>query len=132
MSSWRSSNVDEMVLASFIKKGPLLPKEEVHWRVLRVVGFVVIREAFVGMEPYKNLFWQIFSEQALSVGKLPRTKPMGGFALATTQVAQFIKFDEMSETSTIHGGLTPKGSIPIQELPRLEVPSSRLRLITMA
>ena len=56
MLSWRSSNVDEMVLAAFAKKGPLLPKEDAHWRVLSVVGFVVVREAFVGMEPYGNLF----------------------------------------------------------------------------
>ena len=52
MSGWRSSNVDEMVLAAFVEKGPLLPKEEAHWRVLSVVGFVVVREAFVGIEPY--------------------------------------------------------------------------------
>ena len=30
MSSWRSSNVDEMVLAAFAEKGPLPLKEEVH------------------------------------------------------------------------------------------------------
>ena len=51
MSSWRSSNVDEMVLAAFAEKGPLPPKEG-HWRVLHVTGFVTICEAFVGMEPY--------------------------------------------------------------------------------
>jgi len=56
MSSWRSSNIDEMVLVAFTEKGPLLPKEEAHWRVLSVVGFAVVREAFVGMEPYGNLF----------------------------------------------------------------------------
>ena len=56
MSSWRSSNVDEMVLAAFSEKGPLLPKEETHWRVLCVIGFVVVREAFVGMESYGDLF----------------------------------------------------------------------------
>ena len=51
-----------MVLAAFAKKGPLLPKEEAHWRVLSIVCFVVIREAFIGMEPYEKLFWRIFSE----------------------------------------------------------------------
>ena len=56
MSSWRSSNIDEMVLAAFIEKGPLLPKEEVNWRVLSVVGFAVIRDAFVRMEPYGKPF----------------------------------------------------------------------------
>ena len=56
MSSWRSSNIDEVVLAAFVEKGPLLPKEEAHWRVLSVVGFVVVREAFVGMEPYGDFF----------------------------------------------------------------------------
>ena len=57
MSSWRSFNVDEMVLSAFAKKGPLPPKEEAHWRVLSIVGFIVVHEAFVGMEPYRNLFW---------------------------------------------------------------------------
>ena len=56
MSSWRSSNVDEMVLATFAEKGPLLSKEEAHWRVLSIVGFAVIREAFIRMEPYGKLF----------------------------------------------------------------------------
>jgi len=57
MSSWRLSNVDEMVPAAFAKKEPLSPKEEAHWRVLRVVGFVVVHKAFIGMEPYGDLFW---------------------------------------------------------------------------
>jgi len=30
MSSWRSSNIDEMVWAAFIEKGPLPPMEERH------------------------------------------------------------------------------------------------------
>ena len=56
MSSWRSSNIDEMVLAAFIEKGPLPPKEEAHWRVLSIVNFVVVREAFIGMESYVGFF----------------------------------------------------------------------------
>ena len=56
MSNWRSSNIDEMVLAAFAEKGPLPPKEEAHWRVLSIVDFAVVREAFVGMEPYGKLF----------------------------------------------------------------------------
>ena len=56
MSSWRSSNIDEMESTAFAKKGPLPPKEEAHWRVLSVIGFVVVRKAFVGMEPYGDLF----------------------------------------------------------------------------
>ena len=46
--------------------------------------------------------------------------------LVAAQVGQFIKFDEMSETSTSHGGHTSVGSVPI------EVPLSGLQLITMA
>ena len=61
MSSWRSSNIDEMVLATFVKKGPLLLKEEAHWRVLSVIGFAVVREAFVRMEPYGDFFQRTFS-----------------------------------------------------------------------
>ena len=48
MSSWRSSNIDDMVRAAFTKKGLLPLKEEVHWRVLHIVGFVSICEAFDG------------------------------------------------------------------------------------
>jgi len=62
MSSWRSSNIDEMVLDTFAKKGPLPPKEEAHWRVLSIVGFAVVREAFIGMELYRKLFQRIFSK----------------------------------------------------------------------
>ena len=57
MLSWRSSNIDEMVSAAFAEKGPLPSKEEAHWRVLSVVSFAVVGEAFVGMEPYGKLFW---------------------------------------------------------------------------
>ena len=50
-----------MVSATFAEKGPLPPKEEAHWRVLSIVGFVVVREAFVGMDPYGGLLRRIFS-----------------------------------------------------------------------
>jgi len=126
MSSWRSSNVDEMVSVVFAGNGPLLPKEEAHWRVLSIVGFAVVCEAFVRMEPYGDFFRRIFSGQALSVGKPPRTAPMGGFALPAAQVGQFMKFDEMSETSISHGGHTSAGSAPVQ------VSLSGLQLIMMA
>jgi hypothetical protein len=39
--------------------------------------------------------------------------------LAAAQVGQFVKFDEMSETSSSHGKHTSAGSVPVQELPRL-------------
>jgi len=94
--------------------------------VLHVAGFITVCEAFVEMEPYGDFFWQIFSGRALSVGKPPRTTPMGGFTLVVAQVGQFIKFDEMLETSTSHGGHTLAGSIPV------EVPLLGLWLIMMA
>ena len=112
MSSWRSSNVDEMVSAAFAEKGLLWPKEEVQWRVLSVVGFVIVREAFVGMDPYGGLLWRIFSRRVLLVGKLLRTASMGGFAFAAAQIGQFMKLDEMSETSISHGGLSSVGNAP--------------------
>ena len=37
---------------------------------------------------------------------------MGGFALAAAQIGQFMKFDEMSETSINHGGHSSMGSAP--------------------
>ncbi|WVZ71611.1 hypothetical protein U9M48_020179 [Paspalum notatum var. saurae] len=45
--------------------------------------------------------------------------PIGYAHLAAAQVKQFIKFEEMSETSSSHGGHTSAGSVPVQELPRL-------------
>ena len=51
---------------------------------------------------------------------------MGGFTLAAAQIGQFMKFDEMSETSIGHSGHTSAGSVPV------EVPLSGLRLIMMA
>ena len=77
MSSWRSSNVDEMALATFTEKGPLPSKEEEHWRALHIAGLVTVCEAFVGMEPYGDFFRRIFSGRASSVGKLPGTTLMG-------------------------------------------------------
>ena len=112
MLSWRSSNVDEMVLAAFAEKGPLPPKEEVHWRVLSVVGFAIVREAFIGMEPYGKLFRRIFSRRVMLVGKPPGTTSMEGFALTAAQIGQFMKLDEMSETSISHGGLSSARSAP--------------------
>ena len=37
---------------------------------------------------------------------------MGTFALVATQIGQFMKFDEMSETSISHGGHSSAGSAP--------------------
>ena len=70
-----------MVLATFVEKGLMLLKEEAHWRVLSVVGFVVVREAFVGMDPYGGLLRRIFSRRVLLVGKLLRTASMGASPL---------------------------------------------------
>ena len=50
----------------------------------------------------------------------------GGFTLAAAQIGQFMKFDEMSKTSTSHGCHTSVGSVLV------EVPLSGLRLIMMA
>ena len=56
MSSWRSPNIDEMVLAAFAKKGLVPPKEVAHERGPYVADFVIFYEAFVGMEPYVDSF----------------------------------------------------------------------------
>ena len=46
------------------------------------------------------------------VGKPPRTTSIGGFALAAAQIGQFMKFDEMPETSISHGSHSSVGSAP--------------------
>ena len=56
MLSWRSPNVDEMVLAAFAEKGLVPPKEVAHWRVPYVTGFFTVCEAFIEMEPYVDSF----------------------------------------------------------------------------
>ena len=43
MSSWRSSNVDEMVRVAFAEKGSPSSKEEGHRKVPSVVALAVIR-----------------------------------------------------------------------------------------
>ena len=97
MSSWRSSDVDkvvlaafaekvllppkEVVLATFAEKGLLLSKEVARWRVLHVAGFVTVCEAFIKMEPHVDSFRRIFSERVLSEGKMLKTTLVGGFTL---------------------------------------------------
>ncbi|XP_077242191.1 protein argonaute 4A-like [Tasmannia lanceolata] len=39
--------------------------------------------------------------------------------LAASQMSQFIKFEDMSETSSGHGGMTSAGPVPVQQLPVL-------------
>ena len=56
ISSWRSPNKDEMVLAAFAEKGLVPPKEVAHRRVPYVTGFVTIYEAFIGKEPRVDSF----------------------------------------------------------------------------
>ena len=59
MSSWRSSSVDEVVLATFAEKGLLSSKEVAHWRVLHVTVFITVCGAFIGM--VVDSFCRIFS-----------------------------------------------------------------------
>ncbi|XP_057953427.1 protein argonaute 4-like [Malania oleifera] len=40
--------------------------------------------------------------------------------LAATQVGQFMKFEEASETSSSHGGMTTAGTVPVPQLPKLQ------------
>jgi len=49
--------------------------------VHHVASFITVCEAFLGMEPHVDLFRRVFTGQALSEGKPPRTTPVGGFAL---------------------------------------------------
>ncbi|XP_031265880.1 protein argonaute 4A-like [Pistacia vera] len=39
--------------------------------------------------------------------------------LAAAQMGQFMKFDEMSETSSCHNGVTSAAAVPVPEMPRL-------------
>ena len=81
MSSWRSSNVDEMVSVTFAEKGLLPSKEVAHWRVLHITGFITVCEAFIGMEPHVDFFRRLFSLRALTVGDPAEVAPVEGFAL---------------------------------------------------
>ena len=48
-----------MVLASFAEKGLLSSKEVAHWRVLHVMGFITVYDAFVEMEPHVDSFQRV-------------------------------------------------------------------------
>ena len=65
-----------------LEKRQLPSKEVVHWRVLHIVGFVTVYEAFVRMEPHVDSFRRVFSGRALSERKTLGTASVGGFALA--------------------------------------------------
>ncbi|KAJ8421144.1 hypothetical protein Cgig2_007605 [Carnegiea gigantea] len=40
--------------------------------------------------------------------------------LAATQMTQWMKFEDTSDTTSIHGGVTSAGSVPVPQLPRLQ------------
>lgn len=40
--------------------------------------------------------------------------------LAASQVGTFMKFEDASETSSSHGGVTAPGAVPVPQLPRLK------------
>lgn len=40
--------------------------------------------------------------------------------LAATQMSTFVKFEESSETSSSHGGMTAPGPVPVPQIPRLK------------
>ncbi|GFS37844.1 argonaute family protein [Actinidia rufa] len=40
--------------------------------------------------------------------------------LAATQMGQFMKFEDASETSSSHGGLTSAGAVPVPQMPKLQ------------
>ncbi|MED6176340.1 Protein argonaute 4A, partial [Stylosanthes scabra] len=40
--------------------------------------------------------------------------------LAATQMGQFMKYEDKSETSSSHGGLTAAGAVPVPQLPKLQ------------
>ena len=48
------------------------------------------------------------------MGKPPRTTLIGGGALAAAQIGQFMKLDEMSETSISHGAHSSAGNAPCE------------------
>ncbi|KAL6009684.1 hypothetical protein ACLOJK_000113 [Asimina triloba] len=57
--------------------------------------------------------------QLNSPDNVPPVAPISYAHLAATQMSQFIKFEESSETSSSHGGITSAGAVPVPELPRL-------------
>ena len=50
-------------------------------RVLHIVGFITMCEAFLGMEPHVDFFRWMFSGRALSEGKPLMIAPVGGSTL---------------------------------------------------
>lgn len=73
-------------------------------------------------------FWVFKHSSLFDACYFLHSEPLGVFAavapicyahLAATQVSQFIKFDDSSDTSSGHGAVTAAGPIPVPELPKL-------------
>ena len=55
-----------------------------------------------------------------SFSTLYAVAPISYAHLAATQVGQWMKFEDASETSSSHGGLTNAGPVTVPQLPRLQ------------
>lgn len=68
---------------------------------------------------HSSLFDACYFLHSEPVGVFAAVAPICYAHLAATQVSQFIKFDDSSDTSSGHGAVTAAGPIPVPELPKL-------------
>lgn len=69
---------------------------------------------------FRTVFYQILDKFFFFRFLYTAVAPICYAHLAAAQISQFIKFDEMSETASSHGGgVTVPGAVPVPELPKL-------------
>lgn len=66
------------------------------------------------------LHFSVKYSQVFMQSSLCAVAPICYAHLAATQLGMFMKFEDKSETSSSHGGLTSAGAVPVPQLPKLQ------------
>ncbi|KAK9265533.1 hypothetical protein L1049_001716 [Liquidambar formosana] len=80
---------------------------------------VLLDEIGFSVDDLQELIHSLSYVYQRSTSAISIVAPVRYAHLAATQISQFLKFDDMSETSSSHGGLTSAGAVPVPELPVL-------------
>ncbi|KAK6936917.1 PAZ domain [Dillenia turbinata] len=81
---------------------------------------VLLDEAGFSPDELQELVHSLSYVYQRSTTAISLVAPVAYAHLAATQVGTFMKFEDASETSSSHGGLTSAGPIAVPQLPRLE------------
>lgn len=126
-----------LLLSFFDKMKKCLYSNDQTLRSFSVPLFAGIREVQVQFQwvshwfQWFNLFLAFTTTQAVARRSFPlvhvvlsllsiAVAPISYAHLAATQLGTFMKFEDMSETSSSHGGTTHSGGPPVPQLPKLQ------------